>query len=461
MKRMYIVSALLAFCMIPHVARGCSCLTGTPAIEFNRAKTIFIGRMLGGTEKLSGHNQDGTIYPIEAGHVRFAVEEVFKGSLGGETTVEIASMKGTSCGDYGLKRGEHYIVYAYAGDKDPDTLYTGVCTRTAPADSNWAKEDLDFLRNLPLPGTGGNLEGRVWADLKAGGATPLADVKVRVRGDDHNVAIVTTNRKGEFELKNLKAGVYSVEPDLPKNYWSNHKTAQVKVDDRGTAVVGFEAYLNGKIAGRLVDKDGHEFNSAFLHLEAGEVKSVYGHSTGNAGSFEAVGVPPGEYIIYLEMQGSDYKQKRKFYYPGTFDRADAELIKLGLGDAVDGLQFALPENFKVRTIQGQVFWPDGQPASKVQVMLLCPKSAKADGFHIEFTPTVGVADEQGRFQLEGFTGEVYWVEARGGKMNGGKDGKNEEFVYVHSPTNRIVVNENLENIKLVLSEKGLGGGCSK
>ena len=87
--------------------------------------------------------------------VRFAVEETFKGSVSRETTIHIDSMKGTSCGTYGLERGERYIVYAYGGEKNPDALYTGVCTRTVEVTSEYAKEDLGFLRNLPPPGTGG------------------------------------------------------------------------------------------------------------------------------------------------------------------------------------------------------------------------------------------------------------------------------------------------------------------
>lgn len=90
-----------------------------------------------------------------------------KGVVANETTIEIASMNGTSCGPYGLKRGERYIVYAYSNKKDETTLYSGVCTRTAPVISSYAKEDLDFLRNLPPAGAGGNLRGRIWADLRA------------------------------------------------------------------------------------------------------------------------------------------------------------------------------------------------------------------------------------------------------------------------------------------------------
>ena len=277
---------MLCFLLIPSATYACSCATGDPPFEFNRAKAVFIGQMLDGTETLS--MKDGKSHSIEAGAVRFTVEEVFKGGVANETTIEIASMSGTSCGPYGLKRGERYIVYAYGNEKDEKTLYSGVCTRTGLVSSNYAKEDLDFLRNLPPAGTGGNLRGRIRADLRAGGATPLPNVKVNIRSADNQVITVTTDKEGEFEVKQLNPGKYRVAPEFPENYTSNREFEEVTVNDRGTAGVRFEAYLNGRVLGRIVDKDGRGFNSIFLTL-VGSGKTVYGHSTGDDGGFKVEG----------------------------------------------------------------------------------------------------------------------------------------------------------------------------
>ncbi len=135
----------------------------------------------------------------------------------------------------------------------------------------------------------------------------------------------------------------------------------------------------------------------------------------------------------------------------------AAVIKVGLGEKIKGLAFALPEEFKVRTVEGQVMWKDGKPAAGVDVMLLCPQSAKPDGFAVEFSPTWARTDEQGQFRLEGFTSETYWLEARGSQ----RDGKKDEFVEVHSPSKKIVLSEDLKNTKLVLSENEFSQGCKK
>ncbi len=445
---------LAVFFLLPGSGFACSCATGDPPFEYNRAKAIFIGKMLGGTEILTRKNQDGTPVSIEAGRVRFRVDENFKGSLVGEVTIHVASMKGTSCGDYGLKRGVQYIVYGYGDDEQ--SLNTGVCTRTVEVASQYAKEDLEFLRHLPAPGTGGNLRGRIWADLRAGGATPLPNVKVHIRSADGQDQLVTTDQDGTFEVKKLKPGKYSVEPEWPEYFTTDRPVAEIMIEDRGTAGVGFEAYRNGRVEGKVQDVDGQGYNSIFLHLvEKGVAKgrSTYGHSVGEDGMFSFFGVPPGEYVMYLEMRGADYKKDKKYFYPGTFQPTEATPIKVGLGGKVEDLLFTLPKAYKLRTLAGQVLWGDGKPAAEVEVMLLCPQSSKPDGYAIEFSPTTTRTDEDGRFQLEGFTGEVYWLEARATKKQNGK------AVEVHSPTMKIAPTVNMINLKVILSEQGFSKGC--
>ncbi|HYG79856.1 MAG TPA: carboxypeptidase-like regulatory domain-containing protein [Pyrinomonadaceae bacterium] len=456
MKRIFLTLAACGFLLLAPAAYACSCATGDPPSEFNDAKAVFVGRMLGGTEKLSVEDRDGKSHTIEAGSVRFVVEEVFKGDLPSVITVEVASMNNTSCGPYGLTRHEQYVVYAYADRQGGEKLHTGVCTRTKAAASSYAKEDLDFLRNLPPPGAGGRLRGRIWADLRAGGATPLADLNVKISGPDGRVVNARTDKEGEFEVEKLAAGRYRVEPELPEHYTTEREFAEVEVADRGTADVAFEAYISGRVRGRVIDKEGQGFDSIFLHL-VGEGKKVYGHSTGEDGGFEARGVPPGEYVLYLELRGADYKSNKNFYYPGTFERTAAATIKLELGQTLDGLVFVLPNEFKARTVEGRVVWPDGKPAAGVEVMLLCPQSSRPGGLAVESSPTSTKTDEQGRFRLAGVTGEVYWLEARGTR----KAAREGEYSAAHSLAKKIALVGNLKDTELVLSEKGFTGGCGK
>lgn len=450
MKKVFLI-AVFCFFSTPATIFACSCLHGEPAHAFNDARLVFIGRMLGGTEKVEVKTQSGEPLTLEAGNLRFAVEEIFKGQAAQEFTVQVSSNLGTSCGPYGLRRGARYVVYAYAKG---DAFYTGVCTRTNTLDNKYAEEDLKFLRNLPPAGVGGTLEGGITVNVGDSGSHPLADVRIKIVHADGQTITAFTNKDGTYKVTQLKPGKYKVEPDLPPNYDTENKSVEVEVDDRGKAYASFEVHIDGRVSGRAIDRQGNPFNSMTLQL-AGEGKSIWGHSSGEDGRFEVDGTPPGEYVLFVEMQGNDYSKRKPYYYPGTFDRTKATVIRVGLGETVEGLEFRLPNGYIVKSIEGEVTWADGTPAANVEVALLCPQSTGANGFRLESRPTATNTDDQGRFRLEGVTGETYWLEARGTRA--GKNGGEE--VRMHSPARKISLGDTMKNVRLVLSKAGYVGGC--
>jgi hypothetical protein len=462
MKRVFGLIVMFCFYLTPEVAYACKCIHDDPPEAFNKAKVIFIGQMLGGTERLSDYETiDDRIQgvTIEAGTVRFSVEEVFKGNIKNRVTVWVNSHKGTSCGPYGLRRGKRYLVYAYSdegayGNERDKTgvgsLYIagGVCARTARVE--YAKKDLDFLRKLPPPGGGGNLSGGIWAGSKGVDSTLLSGLKVRIHGDSGQAITVSTDKGGKFEVKNLRAGKYRVEPELPAKYMSIPKSDEVSIDDGGTATVEFSAYVDGRVVGRLIDKEGRVVNWPSPQIEADGMSDLWdsrnAFSWARDGTFEVVGVAPGKYVLYLGMKNADSREERRFYYPGTFNRKEATAIDVGLGETVEGIQFVLPDGARVRAVEGQVVWADGKPAVDVTVALFHCGSIKPDGF-------VGVGlrqtetDKQGRFRLEGFADEFCWIEAIGVKRGR----------VMESPSRKIVMGENPTDIKLVLSRTEGGG----
>ena len=286
MKKLWLIGLPVCLFLFPSTILACVCSYQDPANAFNEAKIVFIGRMLGGTQKFSVKDDIGKRSTREAGQVRFSVEEIFKGSNAAELTIQIDSHEGTSCGPYGLKRGERYVVYAYASNVDEKVLFTGVCTRTNSAANLLAKEDLYFLRNLPPPGSGGELYGHVLVNLKDRKQPgTLSNVRIIISGPDDQTISVFTDEKGEFTAKQLKAGKYKVELDLPPNYTTERKSAEVTVDDRGSAGASFVTYIDGRVTGRVFDKEGNNFNSIRLSL-VGEGKDVTGSSIGRDGVFE-------------------------------------------------------------------------------------------------------------------------------------------------------------------------------
>jgi len=93
----------------------------------------------------------------------------------------------------------------------------------------------------------------------------------------------------------------------------------------------------------------------------------------------------------------------------------------------------------------------GTPAADVNVHLLCPQNPTPNGLIIEFSPTGTHTDKEGRFRLEGFTSETYWIQARGLKAN--------DNVAKNSPSLKLSINQNVKNLKLKLSKAEGFGDC--
>lgn len=340
MKKYFSYICFLFLFAIPSVVYACSCAYQTPPMAFNDAKAVFIGKMTGGTEKNLAKDRDGSEYEIESGKVSFEVVESFKGTPAKTVTLQINSMKGTSCGTYGLRRGETYVVYAY--DYQPGNLSTGVCSRTAPVSQ--AREDLDFLRS-PAE-SGGKLEGRIWIDTQAatgGGTKPFPGVLVRIYGPGGTVLTAVTDRKGEFTLTRLPAGAYRIDATPQANFYFEDESNLVTIADRGTATTGFEARYDGHVRGRVTDAKGAPLENTSLMLM--NAKSMIFVDSGHVnGLFSADGIPPGSYYLAADLGGPG--PSRYYYYPGTYNKARAKTIRVGPRHTVKGIRFVLPKEFR-------------------------------------------------------------------------------------------------------------------
>lgn len=445
---------ILALLLLPLKASACVCGQQTPCEAFGDSTAVFIGKVMEGSEKVELRHKSDTSEINVAGNVRFAVLETFKGKLADEINLSIKSNINTSCGPYALTQGQTYLIYAYG---ESGKLSTGVCTRTKSIAG--ADEDLQFLRNLPAEGSGGKLSGSIWADKGDPETTPLSGVTVIIQNAETQPIKVVTDKEGDFELTGLKAGKYTVRPILPKFYEIEAPTEEVTVSDRGCAGVAFEAKLNGHISGRAFDVNQRPVEMMLILESADPEKKdlhVLGHSYASRnGQFEITGVPPGKYVLYYELQAEDFHNRKQYFYPGVKTQEEATVITIGLGQNLEGLNFQIPAEFVAQSIEGTVVWPDGSPAVGVEVMLLCYKNPQPGGHVLEFGPPADTTDKQGRFNLQGFKGISYWIEARGRQTSP----TIKESEGMHSPARQLIVQQDMKDLKLVLSEQGFSGSC--
>jgi hypothetical protein len=450
-----LILATLSIVLMKSSVWACSCAYSSPCQEFGKAKMIFVGKMMEGSEKLwAGKDKTGKQVSYEAGQVRFAVEEVFKGDKVSEVMLQVSSNKDTSCG-YSMTRGEKYLVYAY---EYKGRLSTGVCTRTSIISNDHQKEDFEFLRNPPAPGSGGKLNGSIWSSEGGGKVKPMAEVKVAVISEDQHILETKTSQEGEFQLAGLKPGKYRVEPVWPAHYASYYPTPEVEVFDQGCSSVGFQAEIDGRVSGRILDAKGRP-TSVTIYLEPVNPKSFLDSKldiSGNDGNFEIRGIPPGQYLLYFELEASRLNREKKYFYPGTWNRSNATAIDLTIGQRIGGYEFQTPPEFTVQTVEGKVTWPDGAPAAGVEVLLLCPRNPRPGGYVLELGAVQTRTDEDGSFTIQGFKGNSYWLEARGRKST--LDG--DQGIESHSASRRLVLQKDLSGQTLVLSLPGFfGKGC--
>lgn len=437
---------------------ACSCAFDSPCQVFSSASAIFIGEMVGGTEKVDmGRETGSTSY--EAGEVRFIVEETFKGNPGTEVTISVKSHKNSSCGPYGLIKGQRYIVYAYG---ESGHLSTGVCTLTRPL-SMFSEEDDDFqfLKNLPKAGSGGRLTVSVSAD-RGMIYKPFRDVAVILKNGEKQPIQGITNAEGVFEISNLRAGKYEVEALWPNSYSSTNSKAEVDVHDRGCATINFVARPDTILTGLVFDSRFRPA-SVMLNLVPIDLQSdvkpmfIYGRSDED-GNFQIKGTPPGKYLLYFNLHADDFRKNMKYFYPGTPKSEEATVIEIGSAQKLERYDFQIPKEFNTQIVKGQVLWPDGKPAAGVEVMLLCPRSTQAEGYILNFGSVTTETDEEGFFTLNAYTATVYNLEARSSKI---PPSEKEPPAY-HSPAHPLIVEEDIKGMKVVLSEAGLtGNGCSR
>jgi hypothetical protein len=423
-------------------ARACSCREMTPCEAFGYSSAVFVGRMLGGAEKYREYIKDGKTVSLETGQARFAVEESFKGVTATEVTILLMNLKGTSCeGMSALARGERYLVYA--GYQDSIGLTIGACSPTKAVEG--AKADLEYLRNLALPGAGGRLYGRIGVEAGFTEAAPLADVTVVVEDEAHNQLRVKTDQDGNFEINGLKPGKYLVNPVLPENYVfrdDHQKNRVVQVTDRGCARAPFWININGRVLGTVHDQAGRPAPAVLRLVSISDQKLNLSAYTDD-GEYEVTGVPPGQYLLHIDLITGD--KEVPYYFPGTNDRSKATVISVAMGEMLEQHDFELPSMLKVKTVQGAVNYSDGRPAADVEVRLLAVSQVKEVGSHAKDMSATRT-DALGRFILSGYEGVAYTILAIDDLMRAVE----EKRIAGRAETEKMILKKDVDDVKVIL-----------
>jgi hypothetical protein len=388
-------------------ADACDCALVGPCQALSFADAVFTGVVTDISPVLTpdGHGASGFVTTLVA-------DRSFIGPTG--TVVLRASL--SSC-SFQFREGERYLVYARRSTDG--SLGTSSCSRTkllADAD-----EDLAFLTSLPPVGTGGQLSGlveRVQIDLlgvhrdktltaAASGVSLTITGPKGIRRDE------LTDREGRFRTSGLPPGTYRIAVNVPETIRVQGEL-EVRLADRGCAASTIRLLSNGRVTGRVIDRQGDSVPGAMVSLmpAAFTNREEFPHvwirtqSSDARGEFAFDGLPAGEFHMGVNVLfGASFLSSpyAPVWLPGVDARAETLPIQLSEGQRRSGLEIEVGVKLREVTVEGVLLLPNGTAAAGAHVALLWPGTPIATA--------TGRADANGSFKLRGLEKTAYVLKA--------------------------------------------------
>jgi hypothetical protein len=207
------------------------------------------------------------------------------------------------------------------------------------------------------------------------------------------------------------------------------------------------AVFDRRITGRVIDANGKPATAVWLQTVPVRPRdsrdmfiNVDGTGvTGEEGRYTLGNLTPGDYYLGVSLIsapeiGNPY---RRWFYPGTDDPAHAEIIHVSDEVGSQTFNFSLPPPQHERVIEGDVFWPEGQPAEHIQIVL------RDTNYSYGRYSAAASTDANGHFKVYGVDGAKYRLHAAT-YANGG----------VSADPTAIAPGTTPLQLRLVLSRKG-------
>jgi len=412
---------LLAFVVGIESARACSCGPRPTVLDsYNQSDVVVILRVLS-VEK--AENTDGHHYVDGVRSTTMVVEKVFKGNLKVNDQLVFGQGGGADCiwtfNDKSV--GHQFLFYLGAPGKldrdylNPEFWYAVACGRSTNMER--ATDDLLYLENLE------KVRGKTRISGTLGGwPTPpdltVAGRKIKIIGPKKTYE-VKTDSHGVFEIYDLPAGKYLIEPEVAAGYKIDPfmvrysasvmrndneepelKPRQVAIvlEPKKHAGVDIAFTIDNVVRGKVLDPKGKPMAGACVALPFSEPREGGGGGdcTDEKGIFEITSVPSGSYVVAVNVGGtlSSHQPFRTLYYPNVHDREKAAIITIGPGESINEINIVVPSLEETITVEGVLRYSDAKPVADVYVKFNAEKSEKIDGDVWEKT------DANGHFSLK-------------------------------------------------------------
>ena len=235
------------------------------------------------------------------------------------------------------------------------------------------------------------IRGRV---TSADTGRPLRRAQIRITGGElTQPRTASTNISGRFEVKDLPAGRYNVHVTrsgyLPLTFGQRRPGEPGKPIELSESQVAenidFVLPRMAVITGRVIDEVGEPVAGAQIYslqprYYQGQRRLVpvggLGVRTDDAGQYRLLNLAPGEYVVMatlretwpLEDDPTQVIGYAPSYYPGTPNTAEAQRVKVGLGQEVTAIDVQLVPG-RTATVSGFALSSSGAPLGGQTVTL--------------------------------------------------------------------------------------------
>lgn len=364
-------------------ADACSCgPTPTVLESFDGSDQVVILKAVS-VEKTKEGEDNYAVDGVKA--TKMVVEKVYKGTLKVGDQINFVQGGGADCiWTFNEKSiGEKYLFYLDSPKRKSD-LWSGFgCGRSGNVEG--AANDLLYLDNLSKVRGKTRIAGEF--ECWSGECPPVDGRKVEIIGKNKTYH-TKTNKNGIYEIYDLPAGEYFIEPEVPNgwkvsNYYLRYsrsfigdaevprdkplKQFPILLEDKKHASLDFHLEINNSISGKIFDPNGKPMKGVCIkavstELAAGDYR---GHSdcTEADGSFSISEVSPDNYILVVNDDGKIDSDEPfgTLFYPGVVERDKAAIVSIRAGEFLKDINVQIPAFEEIITVEGRFLYADGKP----------------------------------------------------------------------------------------------------
>ena len=423
----FLLLFLLIFLLSSRTTEACSCGPSLTVLDaFNTSDVVVIASAVSvekaGPEKTAppGQMSNGRNYVDGVKSTSMRVEQVFKGTLKvGDEMIFSQGGGGDCIWTFDEKSVGNKFLFYLTRQKGSTRWIAVVCGRSNSVDQ--AGDDLLYLNNLNKVRNKTRISGTV--GFLHGPDESLAGRKIRIIGAKRT-AELKTDDNGVYEIYDLPAGRYFVEPEIPKGwkvgeFWLGYSRSVDRNAKEGSvqkipiileankhAGLDIMFEIDNVVRGHIYDPLGQPMNGVCLDLvPADGTKGAYlADCTETDGAFQIDEIPPGGYVIVVNDDGkmTSTEPFGTFYYPNAAKREEATVFNIGLGDTIENLEIYPHIELNTITVEGVLLYADGKPVADESVSFKSARKqpAEKDEDKDDRNDASATTDLKGRFSIK-------------------------------------------------------------